>query len=635
MPMPVEAEFVSVDFQPEGKKVRLARGASLLEAAAQAGLRLQSACGGQGACGKCRIRLVSPAPAPTEADRRHLSEQELAQGVRLACQVRPTGDTVVEIPAASRMIRERISLEGIGRQAEVEPALHKVFVQMPPPSLADQRADLARVLAALGGNIRPPRELRVVQELPGRLRQAEFKVTAVLADGELLEVEPGDTTAQLYGLAFDIGTTTIVGYLCHLESGAQVAVGSTINPQVQFGDDVVSRISFASSSEAGLARLQQEVVEAINGIIAETCREAGLDRRWIYEVTVVGNTCMSHLLLGISPASLATLPYVPVNTAPRTLAARELGVQINPCGRIYLLPNIAGFVGADTVGVIIASGLEERRGLRVAVDIGTNGEVVVAKAGRMICCSTAAGPAFEGARISQGMRAASGAIDQVSLVRGGGETAPFGELQIHTVDGTPARGICGSGLVDAVAALVEAGIITSTGRMLDAAQAPDRAGSLRERLELHNGLPRFVLVKGAESATGEPIWITSKDVRELQLAKAAICAGVLLLLQELGAEPHEIEELLLAGAFGNYIRRESALAIGLLPALPLARVKPIGNAAGLGARLALLSIKMRRLAEEAAQCVEYVELSEQAQFYQYFTDAMQLAPISGPNRPDN
>ena len=615
------ADAVTVSFQPDQKQICAPAGTTLLAAAAQAGISLQASCGGRGACGKCVVKFVSAPPSPTPAELRRFSPQELTDGYRLACQVQMATDMTVEIPPASRMIREQISLEGIGRQVEVSPNIRKIFLKLTPPTLADQRADLIRLLEALGDHAAPPADLSLLQDLPGRLRQENFQVTAVLADGSLLDVEAGDTTAHLYGMAFDIGTTTMVGYLLDLASGVEVAVASTINPQTQFGDDVVSRIAFAGQGD-GLARLQQTLLEALNHLIGEACRESGVEPHQLYELTLVGNTCMTHLLLGINPASLATLPYVPVNTAPVVMAAATLGLDVNPRARVTVLPNIAGFVGADTVGVIIASGLEESDGrVRLAVDIGTNGEMVVAHAGRMIACSTAAGPAFEGARISQGMRAASGAIDQVNLIIG-----PEGpQLELHTVDNTPPRGICGSGLVDAVAALLQVGLITPAGRLLDADSAPAQAGKLIERLAGAGGQTRFLLAS-AEASAGAPVYLTAKDVRELQLAKAAICAGLLFLLEKIGIALNEVDELLLAGAFGNYIRRESAQAIGLLPNLPLEKIKPVGNAAGLGAKLALASVELRRLAEQAAQRVEYVELSEETKFYQWFTDAMQLAP---------
>jgi uncharacterized 2Fe-2S/4Fe-4S cluster protein (DUF4445 family) len=555
---------------------------------------------------------------------RHFNEEQLKKGCRLACQARPETDTVVEIPPGSRMTREKITVEGVEREVEVEPSLQKVFLRLPAPSLSDQRADLPRLLGALEGEVSLPSDLSLLQALPDILRKKNFNVTAVLSGGELIEVEPGDTSGHLYGMAFDIGTTTIVGYLTRLHGGVEIAVGASMNPQVQFGDDVISRISYVSAEEDGLSRLQQKAIGAINEIIRESCHKTGIERERIYEMTAVGNTCMTHFLLGLNPASLATMPYVPVNTAPRTVAARELGIEINPRGRLHILPNIAGFVGADTVGVILAAGLEESRGLRVAVDIGTNGEVVVAKNGRLLTCSTAAGPAFEGARISQGMRAASGAIDRVDLVKG--TSAGEVRLKIHTIGEEPAKGICGSGLVDAVAALRELGIVTPSGQMLEADSAPSSAAPFLSRIKQEKGLLRFVLVEGEETAAGEPVCITSRDVRELQLAKGAICAGILILLKEIGAAAEEVEEFLLAGAFGSYIRRESALAIGMLPAIPVERIRPIGNAAGAGAKLALVSRKMRRLAEEVARRVEYVELSERTDFYEQFTEAMKLAP---------
>jgi len=602
-------------------------GASLLQAAAQAGVMLQSACGGHGACGKCRVKLHSSPPEPTPDDRRHFSEAELAQGFRLACRVQATRDIEIEIPVSSRLVKEKIALEAVGREIAVEPNLKKIFLRVPPPQLSDQRADLTRVLDSLEQEAQPPRELDLIKDLPARLRQEDFAVTAVLSDEELIEVEAGDTADKNYGIAFDIGTTTIVGYLMNLDTGEELSVASLINPQVTYGDDVISRISHASQGPAGLAQLQTAVVSALNDIILEACHKANISPHNIYELTAVGNTCMTHLLLGINPASLATLPYVPVNTGERLVRAAALGIKINPRGQALVLPNIAGFVGADTVGVIIASALEESRELRVAIDIGTNGEVVAVKEGRMVACSTAAGPAFEGARISQGMRAAAGAIDRVDLLPPpeGKTPSPENLLSIHTIGEAPPRGLCGSGLVDAIAALRIAGVINTPGRLLDADSLPPEAASWKSRLEGTGGEVRFVLSPPDAGSGG--VFLTSKDVRELQLAKAAICAGILTLLATLGVKLEEVEELLLAGAFGNYIRRENALAIGLIPALPLEKVKPIGNAAGLGAKLALASRSRRRLAKTVAQQVEYVELSERPEFYKYFSEAMELAPI--------
>jgi uncharacterized 2Fe-2S/4Fe-4S cluster protein (DUF4445 family) len=522
-------------------------------------------------------------------------------------------------------MKEKIALEAVGREIEVEPNLRKIFLRVPPPTLSDQRADLSRVLDSLEQEVQPPRELAVLKDLPARLRQEEFAVTAVLSDEELIEVEAGDTSNKNYGIAFDIGTTTIVGYLMNLETGEELAVASLINPQVTYGDDVISRIAFSSKARGNLDLLQSNVVGAINDIILEASHKAKISPHHIYEMTAVGNTCMTHLLLGINPASLATLPYVPVNTGERLVPAEELGIKINPRGRVLVLPNIAGFVGADTVGVILASALEESRELRIAVDIGTNGEVVAAKAGRMVACSTAAGPAFEGARISQGMRAAAGAIDRVDLLEASADTQLSKLLQIHTIDGAPPRGLCGSGLVDVIAALRAAGVINPAGRLLDADSLPPEAAPWLPGLEGTGGQVRFSLAASREGG----VFLTSRDVRELQLAKAAICAGILTLLETLGAKLEEVEELLLAGAFGNYIRRENALAIGLLPNLPLEKVKPIGNAAGLGAKLALASRSRRRLAKSVAQQVEYVELSERPEFYKHFSEAMELAPIGG------
>jgi len=616
-----------VNFRPEGTSLEVPIGTTLLQAAAQAGIMLQSACGGHGACGKCRIKVLSPQTEPTPDDRRHFTEAELAQGFRLACRFLMTGEeVVVEVPVSSRLVKEKIALEAVGREIEVEPNLQKIFLRLPPPTLSDQRADLSRVLDSLAPETQSPQELAVLKDLPARLRQEGFAVTAVLSDEELIEVEAGDTSDKNYGIAFDIGSTTIVGYLMNLETGEELAVASLINPQVTFGDDIISRIAHASQGKEQLAQLQTAVVGAINDITLEASRKAKISPHHIYEMTAVGNTCMTHLLLGINPASLATLPYVPANTGERLVPAEALGIKIAPRGRVLVLPNIAGFVGADTVGVILASGLEENQALRIDVDIGTNGEVVAVKAGRMVACSTAAGPAFEGARISQGMRAAAGAIDRVDLAEISAKAKFEQLLQVHTIDDAPPRGLCGSGLVDTIAALRAVGLINPAGRLLDVESLPAEASAWLSGLEGTGGQVRFRL---SPPVNGPGVFLTSRDVRELQLAKAAICAGILTLLEVLGASLAEVEELLLAGAFGNYIRRENALAIGLIPALPLERIKPIGNAAGLGAKLALASRRRRILAKSVAQQVEYVELSERPEFYKYFSEAMELAPIGG------
>jgi len=612
---------IAVTFAPEQHTVQLPAGITGIEAAGAAGILVNTPCGGQGQCGKCRVRFLTAAPEPTPAERELISADDRAAGWRLGCQTRLRGAATIEIPASSRPAETQILVQGVAREVAVEPVVGKRFLSLPRPSLDDQRPDLARVLAALDGSVGVPRDVTLLREMPARLRQADFRVTAVLCDGDLIDVEPGDTTGANYGCAFDIGTTTLVGYLLDLSTGRQLAVASALNPQVTYGEDVVSRINFAMSRPDGLAVLHQSVVGAINELIDELLERSGVPRQSVYEIAAVGNTCMTHLLLGVSPEGLAATPFAPAIGGAQWLPASEIGLRIHPRGRLLVLPNIAGFVGSDTVGVILASRLDESAELRVAVDIGTNGEVVAVRGRRMVACSTAAGPAFEGARIRYGMRAAAGAIDRADF---------NGDLRLHTIGEEPPRGLCGSGLLDVVAALRQAGLITEAGRLLDdeAATAAGVPAHLRARLRGSGAETEFLL---AETPPGNGVvTLTAQDVRQLQLAKSAISAGIVMAVAELGARPEEIEELLLAGAFGNYLRPESAHAIGLIAGIPTERVRSIGNAAGAGAKLALLS---RRLRERAARLVEevvYVELSDRKEFYEHFAEVMPLRPKANP-----
>jgi uncharacterized 2Fe-2S/4Fe-4S cluster protein (DUF4445 family) len=381
---------------------------------------------------------------------------------------------------------------------------------------------------------------------------------------------------------------------------------------------VISRIAMANSSPESLAELQQAVVEVINDLIERVIHEAGIRAEAIYEIAVVGNTCMSHLFLGVPPSGLGTVPFVASFRGARYVWAADLGLKVHPEAGVYVTPNIGGFVGADTVGVILASELDLTDGLRVAIDIGTNGEIVVARDGEMYACSTAAGPAFEGAKISQGMRASVGAIDRLEI----GE-----DVHYHTIGEACPRGLCGSGLVDAVAELVRVGAVTEAGRMVRREEATGLPEKVARRLiENENGV-EFVLAWPEESCSGEAVTLTARDIRETQLAKAAIYGGMELMLEELGARPGEVERLLLAGAFGNYIRRESALAIGLIASLPVERIESVGNAAGVGARLVLTSVAERKRAEEIARRVKHITLSEREGFYDRFADAMMLRPL--------
>ncbi len=596
------------------------RGTNLLEAAARAGVAVEGDCGGKGSCGKCKIRLAKKSPvAPTEVEKKFLSPGELEAGWVLACQRTADEDIIVEVPEQIDAFQRKISLTEDDREVKAEPAVSKIELTLERPTVQDQTPDLERLLDRLPGNhIGASR--RLLATLPRTLREKRFTVTTVLAADKLIAVEPGPTAERLCGVAFDIGTTTIMGSLHDLNSGKALAVGAATNPQNVYGADVISRITYAASSTDNLKMLQRKVVEALNRIIENLAGEAGIEPHEIYEVTAVGNTTMSHLFLGIDPTYLAPAPFIPAYRRAVAFDAAEIGLAVNPGGQIVVLPNIAGYVGSDTVGVILATGLEQRRDRCAVIDIGTNGELALAAGGRILTCSTAAGPAFEGAQIKYGMRAADGAIEAVRI--------GHGEVLLEVIGGTAPRGICGSGLIDAAAALLEAGVLEPSGRLADpettGAQLPPQ---LKSRLRRGKGGFDFVLAGKEITATGEDILLTQSDLRELQLAKGAIYAGLQILLHETGLTEADLDEVLLAGAFGNYIRKESARVIGLLPGIPLEKITAVGNAAGRGARMALISRTERARAFALPDLVEHVELSARPDFQDAFIKALPFNEI--------
>jgi len=604
-----------VTFEPDGRTAFVPKGTNLVEAAGQAGIVLNQPCGGQGNCGKCRVEVLRNAPAPSAADVRHLSEAELADGWRLACQLHVERDLVVSIPQETRFLEQVILTGGEGKGHPFRPNVRKRFVAVPPATVEDQRSDMDRLRAALGEN-----DLHagpsLVRALPAVLRQEPDGVTAVLAGDTIRSVEPGDTTDALWGVAFDIGTTTLVCALVDLTAESRAAthrVTARTNPQVHFGDDVVSRISYIEKHPDGLERLRRRLMSSLNEMVGELCAGAGIEPCQVYEATAVGNTTMSHILLGVDPAPIAHSPYVAVVREPVDVPACELGLRINENADVHVLPNIAGFVGSDTVAVVLASGIAREAEIRLGIDIGTNGEVVLGNRERLLACSCAAGPAFEGARILHGMRATQGAISKVSV---------NDSIQVGVIGGGRPTGICGSGLIDAVAGLLDAGLIDTTGRMVGLEEAGRLPAGLREALTSFDGQPAVELVRAEQSGTGKPILLTQRDVREVQLAKAAIRAGVEVLAAELGIAAHEVSRILVAGGFGNFIRRSCAKRIGLLPPVPSERIEFIGNAAFAGARTALLCADCRREADRISRGTEYIELANRPDFQTHYMEAM-------------
>jgi uncharacterized 2Fe-2S/4Fe-4S cluster protein (DUF4445 family) len=605
----------TVKFIPYNKLIDLPAGTNLLTAADQSGIYLEGDCAGKGTCGKCRARILEgDAGTTTEAEKKYLSRVELDAGWVLACQRTISSNLTIEVPRMKDAHSRKTALAGGVELLEAEPAIEKVALTLERPSVKDQKADLERLLLAAKKEQLQinPRELAA---LPALLRNNSYKVTLAHNDQWVISLEPGDTSDQLFGIAFDIGTTTIVGSLIDLKNATVLAVAAATNPQNVYGADVISRITHASQVEDGLKQLQSKVIDAANQIIRQLLKQSGVARDRVYEITAVGNTTMSHLFMGIDPTYLAPAPFIPAYSRALEVEASQLGLNINPSGRVLFLPNIAGYVGSDTVGVILATNMDQREDNCAAIDIGTNGELVLAAGGRLMACSTAAGPAFEGAEIKHGMRAAAGAIEVVDYCDG--------NLEIKTIEDAPACGICGSGLIDAAAALLQAGLIEPTGRFVNPEENPERIPKqFLGRLRPSQIGYEFILIPAAESETGEDIVLTQGDLRELQLAKGAIYAGLMILLKEADLKISDLDQVLLAGAFGNYIRKESALAIGLLPTIPPEKIVAVGNAAGDGSRLALASQTMRRRALELTETVEHLELSTRPDFQDIFIDAL-------------
>lgn len=595
------SKLIKILFEPDGIEVFVPAGTLLSKAAAAAGLAIEMPCGGMGTCGKCRVVVSGETSEPDASEKRRLNEQDLESGARLACHTQALGDLTVTIPDTSRSLVQKILSHGVLRECTIHTGVSKVYCELPKPSLEDERAEFERLadyLRAQDVEVAP--NLNVIREISRAVREADYKVTAVMHSSELIAVEAGDTTAECLGIAYDLGSTTVVGYLMDLNTGQELGVSAVMNPQMVYGDDLISRINFATTQEDGAQLLQSAAVDTFNRIAEAACEAAGASTDKIYKATVVGNTCMTHLLLGIDAASLGQSPYVPSVCHDITTSASELGLKFSPEAKVTVLPNVAGFVGSDLVAVLVSSMWEYEGSTRLAVDIGTNGEMALIHEGKTFVCSAAAGPAFEGAGISCGMRGGPGAIDSVRI---------DDDVEITTIDNRRPVGICGSGLVDAVAQMLEVGIVDEGGRMLTPADAGSLSPAIGDRLiETEKGV-EFVLATAQESGSGKPLTLSQADIRHLQLAKGSIHAAIQTLIRTAGITDADLSEILLAGAFGNYIRVESAIRIGLIPAVPRDRVLSIGNAAGAGARLALLSVHEMETARQLARKAVHLELA--------------------------
>jgi len=596
-----------VDFQPIGRRAACRPDADLLTIAREAGISISAVCGGKGTCGRCRVRILEGEVSPINETERRVLGKDADLGMRLACQTRVRGSVKVYVPATSLTARQRTQVEGRSVDFELCPPVTMVPVAMEAPTLTDLQADATRVRDHVRAEhgIDVQWDYGVLRSLSDDLRAERWRSNLVVRGQEVVSLLRSDVGPL--GLAVDLGTTKVAGYLVDLSTGATLAAEGIMNPQISFGEDVMARVAYALEGPEQAKQLQTSIALGMGEMAATLCQAAGARLSQIVEAVVVGNTAMHHLFLGLPVRQLGNAPYLAATSDELDIKARDLGLSFAPGAYVHLLPNIAGFVGADHVATVLSTGLDQGDETAIVLDIGTNTEIALHHQGRLITCSTASGPAFEGAHISCGMRAAEGAVERVVI--------DDSVVKYQTINDRPAVGVCGSGILDAVAQMYRRQILDVKGGMQE--------GHARVR-NTDNGR-EFVLVTAEESGTGRDIVVTRADVGEIQLAKAAMRAGVNVLLAEAGIRPEDIQRFVVAGAFGTYIDVQSAMDIAMFPVLPLDRFQQVGNAAGAGARMALLSLAARRHAVEIARKAEYVELTNDSRFTEQFTLAMFLS----------
>ncbi len=609
---------------PDSRSLDVAPGTTILKAAHAAGVDITATCGGRGRCTSCRVKFVAGVtPPPTIMDELQLGDALVREGYRLSCQSAVVEAITVQVaPPLDEQTFQILGVErppGAPAPVAIDAGIVKRVVQVTlPKEEHHQTSDLEELLAAAGGApdaVSP----EVLKTLPAALRERQGEVTVTTFGGRVLAVEPGDTALLKFGLAIDVGTTSVITTLMELESGEQLGSVSSLNPQAVFGGDLMSRIAFAQFDAGNLRKLQMRIIGLLNQHVEQITRDSGVLAKWIYKVVIVGNTCMHHLLLGIDPSYVGLAPYAPVMRHALVRPARELFLKVNPEARVCFLPLVAGFVGADAVAVALATRIADTPEVRIAVDIGTNGEVLLGSRDRLWACSAPAGPALEGAQIRHGMRAALGAIDRVFIDNG--------DLLLHTIGEAPAQGLCGSGIIDAVAALLDAGVIDWTG-LIDVEGRDRLPEPLRERVIARGEERIVVLARPGEAGAAREILLTQDDVRQVQLCKGAIASGVAMLQHVSGIPDGDVNELMLAGGFGNYLSIRSALRIGIIPpGLPENKIRYVGNAAALGAQLALVSEAERARAEDIARRIEHISLAAHPDFEDIFVAAMNFPRI--------
>ncbi|CAN5604879.1 ASKHA domain-containing protein [soil metagenome] len=629
-----------VIFTPSGKRGRFPVGTPVLTAARALGVDLDSVCGGRGICSRCQVTpafgafpkhgLTVRASALSEwnaVEERYREKRGLAEGRRLGCQAEVQGDVVIDVPASSQVHRQVVRKRAEARRIVLDPATRLYLVEVDEPDMHAPSGDLERLVRALAEQweVEGARaDLAVIQTLQPALRKGDWTVTCAVHKGggteppRILHVWPGFYDGAIYGLAVDVGSTTIAGHLCDLSTGEVLASSGLMNPQIRFGEDLMSRVSYAMMNPDGAAEMTRAVRSALAALAGEVAAEAGIARALIFEAVLVGNPVMHHLLLGIDPVELGQAPFALATSQALALGAAELGLDLHPQARVYILPCIAGHVGADAAAVALSEAPDEAEALTLVVDVGTNAEILLGDRRRLLACSSPTGPAFEGAQISAGQRAAPGAIERVEIDPVTREPrfkligcALWSDDPAFAPE-TPVTGICGSGIIEVIAELRAAGLIDASGLIGSAEQT----GSARV---IPDGRTHAFLLHDGQARGGARILVTQGDVRAIQLAKSALYAGARLLMDRLGAA--RVERIVLAGAFGAHVSPKHAMILGMIPDCPLDKVSSAGNAAGTGARIALLNVAARREIEALVTRIEKVETALAPRFQEHFVAA--------------
>ncbi|HZJ83079.1 MAG TPA: ASKHA domain-containing protein [Clostridia bacterium] len=604
---------IRVLLEGETRTIKGDIGSTLMDIFHDNNIYIEAPCGGKGICGKCKVKIIDGDVSDiTSVESKFLSHSEKKEGYRLACMTKVLGD--IEVSIKNHLEGAQILSTGVEYIVDISPHLSKKFLQLDQPTVDNQKDDLARLGHAIGMP-NPEIDIALVRQISRILRDSNFDVTLVHDQDRILNVEKGDTTEHSYGIAIDIGTTTVVCYLMNLNTGKQVDIISGLNVQKTYGGDVISRIQYTMERSDGLSRLRKGIVDQISELMEQLVHKNNISIDYVYDVVIAGNTIMGHLLLGLPCENIAASPFIPVCTEAMIYSAHELGIKAGMGCRVFILPHISGYVGSDVVAGILSTGMDSSEDLSLIIDIGTNGEIALGDKDGLVCCSTAAGPAFEGANIRHGMGGVSGAINTIMLDEE--------DIKYTTINNIKPMGICGSGIVDALAVLLDGGIVDETGRIVDEDELETEIGrKLANRLVDMDGEVTFIIAYGEDTYNGEPIVMTQKDVREIQLAKAAIAAGVKVLVNKMGKKVDDIVHLYLAGGFGSYIDKRNASRIGLIPSELEGRILAIGNGAGTGAILSLLSIDKYNRASTIKGMAKYVELSSTVEFQTEYVDCM-------------